>query len=101
MYIAPVYLYLLLRAGRHAEHRLDEERESAGRPRPRPRPRPRAALRVPAGRVVGVQRLEEYCNYGLAASELRSSLLTSRLRRCSTTQSSFTVGLRICNTEKL
>ena len=50
-----MYLYLLLRAGRHAEHCLDEERESAGRPRPRPRPR--AALRVPAGRVVGVQRL--------------------------------------------
>ena len=48
-----MYLYLLLRAGRHAEHCLDEERESAARPRPRPR----AALRVPAGRVVGVQRL--------------------------------------------
>ena len=46
-----MYLYLLLRAGRHAEHCLDEERESAGRPRPR------AALSVPAGRVVGVQRL--------------------------------------------
>ena len=58
-------------------------------------------LDIPAWRVVWVQSLQDEnnervgLNYTACSNERINKPLTSRERRCSTTQSSFTVGLRI------